>query len=513
MKRDGACKSLWQSTADDYVSGENKVDQQTFDVIIAGGGITGLTTGLLLQKAGKSVLIAEAKSIGFGTTGGTTAHLNTMMDTPYATMEKNFGENNTQTVAKSIQAALRLIRETVEGYNIDCSYQQSMAYLYSKDEKQSKELETVYSGSEKYKVDVAYVNDIPAPFPYNKVIRFGGQARFHPLRYLAGLAKAFEEAGGVLLEDCRVTAVDELENEYDITSGMGRFKCTHFIYATHIPPGVNLLHFRCAPYRSYALAIKLKNENDYPDAMIYDMDDPYHYYRTQEIDGQKYLIAGGEDHKTGHEENTQACFRKLEAYVRNYYDIDKVTHRWSSQYFEPVDGLPYIGHLPGHTGNMYVATGFGGNGMIYSAVAAMELTQLITTGKSEFEEVFNPNRIKPVAGFANFVKEAADVTGKLIKKVLPAEKLTELTDLAPGEARVVKYEDQRLAIYKDEKGRVYALNSACTHIKCDVSWNNAEKTWDCPCHGSRFSYTGEVLTAPARKEMQVVGIAETVGQK
>ncbi len=327
----------------------------------------------------------------------------------------------------------------------------------------------------------------------------------HPTRYLSALAKAFEEAGGVLLQDCRITAVEE-GDPHIITSSRGNFRAQHFIYATHIPPGVNLLHFRCAPYRSYAIAVKLKNEKDYPDALVYDMHDPYHYYRTQEIDGELYFIAGGEDHKTGHEENTENCFRKLEAYVRKYFDVEEVTNRWSSQYFEPTDGLPYIGALPGHPNNMFVATGFGGNGMIYGNVAAITLTDMIAGGKSEYQDLFDPNRIKIVAGFGNFVKEAADVVGKLIGTIISPEKLPELADLAQGEAKVVKYDGHRLAIYKDENGELHALNSACTHIKCDVAWNSAEKTWDCPCHGSRFSYTGEMLTAPARKDLEVVEI-------
>ena len=238
------------------------------------------------------------------------------------------------------------------------------------------------------------------------------------------------------------------------------------------------------------------------------MHDPYHYYRTQQIDGELYFIAGGEDHKTGHVENTDECFTKLEAHVKRYFPVQSVTHRWSSQYFEPNDGLPYIGLLPGHRENMYVATGYGGNGMIFSAIAAITLSEMIVTGDSEYRELFNPKRVKVVAGFTNFVKESADVVGKLVGKILPGDKLKELDDLAPGEARVVNYEGHRLAMYKDEHGKVYALNSACTHIKCDVVWNNAEKTWDCPCHGSRFSYVGEVLTAPARKDLELISLED-----
>lgn len=506
MQRDGMCKSLWQETASEYLPAEGiRKNNQSFDVIIAGAGITGITTGLLLQKKGLSVLIAEAKTIGFGTTGGTTAHLNTFLDTPYHTIQKNTGEKNAQLVAKSVREALDLIQTNVDEYGIDCGYSQLPAYLYAKNEKQSKELEDIFTGAQDCGVAVARSNKLPADLPFEQAIQFPGQASFHPTRYITSLAKEFEKAGGIIMENCRITKVEET-SACEVTSSKGNFSSRYFIYATHIPPGVNLLHFRCAPYRSYALAIKLENEKDYISSLLYDLDEPYHYYRTQEIDGELFFIAGGEDHKTGHEENTEACFRKLESYVRNLFPVKSVSNRWSSQYFEPADGLPYIGHLPGHPGNIFVATGYGGNGMIYSGVASILLSDLITTGKSGYENVFNPNRVKPVAGFANFVKEAADVTGHLIGTLLPADKLIELADLAPGEARVVKYEGTRLAIYKNEQGRLYALNSACTHIKCEVSWNNAEKTWDCPCHGSRFSYTGEMLTAPARKDLEVVEI-------
>ena len=508
MKRDGASPSLWQDTTEDYrINSQIPPENKVFDVIIAGGGITGITTGLLLQKAGKSVLIAEAQTIGFGTTGGTTAHLNTTVDTPYNEMIKNFGEKNAQLVAEVIKRGLKLVDDHVKECQIDCGYKILDGYLFAQDKEQLEELEDIYKGTMEAGVPVEWSDDIPLNVPCVKAIKFPGQATFHPTRYLYALARAFERAGGVLLQQCRVTAVEE-GDVHEVKCSYGMFKCKNFIYATHVPPGVNLLHFRCAPYRSYVIAAKLKNEEDYPDALVYDMHDPYHYYRTQEIDGELYFVAGGADHKTGHEENTQGCMRTLEAYLREHFEIESIANKWSSQYYEPNDGLPYIGTLPGHKENMYVATGYGGNGMTYSNVAAIVLTEMIVNGSSEYEEVFDPNRIKMVAGFSNFVKESADVVGKLIKKILPGEKLAELGELAPGEAKVAHFEGHKLAIYKDENGQVYALNSACTHIKCEVAWNNAEKTWDCPCHGSRFSYTGEMVTAPARKDLERIEVGK-----
>lgn len=506
MQRDGALTSLWQHNMPDYLSRTQQMGNEAFDVLIVGGGITGITTALLLQNAGKKCLLAEARTIGFGTSGGTTAHLNTMMDNPYNVLEKNFGEDNAHLVAGITQQAIDLVMQNITTYNIDCEFSEKRGYLFSQDDKQTRELEDIFEASQKAGCDVEYSDEIPVPLDFKKAIVFKREAQFHPAKYFYALAKAFEDAGGVLLQGCRITGVNE-NDVLEIESNLGKISAWQMIYATHIPPGVNLLHFRCAPYRSYAMAIKLKDKN-YPDGLAYDMYDPYHYYRTQVVDGETYLIAGGEDHKTAHEENTEACFTKLESYLGKYFNIEEVIFRWSSQYFEPTDGLPYIGRLPGHIDNIFVATGFGGNGITYSQVAAMVLTDLVVKGESKYEKLFNPNRIKPVAGFTNFVKEAADVAGEFFGKRFSSSKIKELSEVAHGEARVVKYEGHSIALYKDEAGKLHAVNPACTHINCVVGWNTAEKTWDCPCHGSRFSMDGKMLTAPARKDLEKIELKD-----
>jgi glycine/D-amino acid oxidase-like deaminating enzyme/nitrite reductase/ring-hydroxylating ferredoxin subunit len=510
MKRDGNNMSLWQLDMPEYKAKAKTLSaNKIFDVLVVGGGVTGITTGLLLQKARKSVMIAEAQNIGFGTTGGTTAHLNSFTETPFNQIAKDFGENNAQLTAKAIRQALELIKRNVQEYNIDCGYKELPGYLYARDEKEKKELETIFEGAKEAGVDVQYVEESPVKIPFKKIIEFRRQGQIHPTRYIYALAKEFEKAGGVLVQHCRVTGVEENEI-LTVNTSNGPVEAKNLIYATHIPPGVNLLHFRCAPYRSYVIAVKLKNEEDYPDALAYDMEKPYHYFRTLEMEGEKYFIAGGEDHKTGHEKNAEACFTRLEKFVSKYYEIDKVVYRWSSQYFDPADGLPYIGHLPGHPHNMFVATGYGGIGISSSTIAAKVLTEMIVAGKSEYEKLFDPNRIKPVAGFNKFVKEAADVVGNFIGGIFSKEKLETLADLAPGEAKVVKYEHHAIALYKDENGQLHAVNPACPHIDCTVNWNNSEKSWDCPCHGSRFGYDGELLTAPARKDLEVIKMEELV---
>ncbi len=420
-------------------------------------------------------------------------------------IEKDFGEDNAQLVATVAREALELVKKNIKEYNIDCDYSDQVGYLFSQDEKQTKELDDIYDASKKAGCEVRYDDKIPVAIDFIKAVIFEKQAQFHPAKYLYALAKAFEEAGGALLQSCRITGMHEKGDHLEVESSLGKIPARQLIYATHIPPGVNLLHFRCAPYRSYVMALKLKDEK-YPDGLAYDMYDPYHYYRTQEVDGEKYLVAGGEDHKTAHQANTDECFRKLESYLQKYFDIEEVAFKWSSQFFVPADGLPYIGYLPGNPDNVFVATGFGGNGMTYSHVTALTLTELIVKGESKYEKLFNPNRIKPVAGFENFVKEAADVVAKFIGDRFSKVKIEELAEIAHGEAKVVKYEGDSIALYKDEKGKLHAVNPACSHINCIVGWNTAEKTWDCPCHGSRFSMDGIVLNAPARKDLEKLNL-------
>jgi glycine/D-amino acid oxidase-like deaminating enzyme/nitrite reductase/ring-hydroxylating ferredoxin subunit len=511
MRRDGANISLWQNTAPGFTP-SSQITNKTFDVLIAGGGITGVTTALLLQKQGKKCLIAEANNLCFGTTGGTTAHINTFFDTAYDQITNDFGEHNAQLVAKATKQAIRLYQQHIEEYKIDCGFEKKNGYVYAQTDEQVDQLDKLFEASKIAGVEVAYSDLIPVPVPFKKAIVYSEQAQIHPTRYVHALAKEFESLGGVIAESCAVANVTEEDNVLHVKTSQGSFRVKHLIWATHIPPGVNLLHFRCAPYRSYAMAVTLADSN-YPDGLAYDMYDPYHYYRTQEVDGIKYLIAGGEDHKTGHLQNTEQCFVHLESHVRKHFNVNQIVFKWSSQYFEPADGLAYIGHLPGNPENVLVATGFGGNGITYSHIAAITLSDIITKGESEFKELFNPGRVKPVAGFANFIKENVDVVKEFFKKRFSVSELPEVADLAHGEARLVKYEGESIALYKDEQGRLHAIDPVCPHAKCMVDWNNAEKSWDCPCHGSRFSYDGALLTGPSVKGLELIELSELVKEK
>lgn len=510
IARDGSCTSLWQPGMPHYTA-SNKASDIEYDVAIVGGGITGISTALLLQEIGKKCILLEANTLCFGTSSGTTAHLNTLLDTPYTTITQNFGEENAKLVAAAARDAIELVKKNIQKYGIDCDFEETPAYLFSQTPEQTKDLQEIYESSMKAGLDIVYSKNIPVPIPFEQSLKINNQAKFHPLKYVYALAAAFEQAGGVIKQHCRVLNA-EGDDTLAIETSTGEWKAGTIIYATHIPMVINLLHLRCSPYRSYVMAVRLENDQDYPDALVYDSYDPYHYYRTHIIQGKKYLIAGGEDHKTAHEQNTAKCFLQLEAHIRKYFSVKEISYKWSSQYYESSDGLPYIGHLPGHPGNIYVATGFGGNGMVYSGVSALLLKSLVLGEENNYTKLFDPNRLKPVAGFVNFIKQNADVAGQLLSKIIPADKLDSFAELAPGEGRIVQYEGETIALHKDEQGALHAIHPSCTHMKCSVAWNMAERSWDCPCHGARFSGDGKVLNGPASYNLAIINVESLVAE-
>lgn len=500
--RDGVLASPWQEhTGSHFTSeSENRITDQLWDVAVVGGGITGLTTALRLQEAGKRCVVIEAHHIGFGTTGGTTAHVNTMLDTPYHTIESDFGVENARLVADAARAARDLIARNVSAYQIACDFEYKDGVLFAQTESEETELKKIYEGSLRAGVEVIPVSRIPVPLDFRMAISYRMQAQIHPLRYLRALAQAFEAAGGAIWQHTRVLANKRQQDVHHLETSSGIARASTIIYATHIPPGVNVLHFRCAPYRSYVLGIQLADEA-YPDDLAYDMQEPYHYFRTHLLDGKPYLILGGADHKTGHGDSLQS-FRELEAYTNKYFEVASIDYRWSSQFFEPADGLPYIGKLPGGDEGTYVATGFGGNGILFGSFSAILLADLVLGIENPCEKLFSPLRVKPVAAFTNFMKENADVVYRFVADRLSIEKLEAMAELAPDTGAVVNYENQRIALYKSPEGALSALSPICTHAGCIVAWNNAEKSWDCPCHGGRYDVSGKVLTGPPRKDLK-----------
>lgn len=504
IQRDSATESIWQGNAGlhDLLQTKSFNRDQVYDCLIVGAGITGITTALLLQQAGMKCIIAEAGSAGFGTTGGTSAHLNTFFDATYPEIESDFGVDAAKLVAKAGKEAFDLICNFVKDLKIDCDLEYKQAWLYAENEKESKQLIQILEASERAGLQVEITTENVVPVPFSTVIKFEQQGQFHPLKYISGLLAEYIALGGILLENTQIIAYEPQGDHQIAKSNSVDIKANKIVYATHIPPGINSLDLSNAPYRSYVIGLKLKNDQ-YPLGLAYDMQEPYHYFRTHIIDGQKYLLVGGEDHKTGHSDPGMA-FENLKTYVSQYYKVESVDFEWSAQYYVPADGLPYIGQLPGADQDIFVATGFNGNGMMFGTLSGRIIADLILGKKNEYIQLFNPSRLKPLAGFKAFVKENADVAWHFLADRFSFEKLDELHKLKAGEGKLVKFGDRQLAIYKDTKGKITALNPTCTHAGCTVQFNQAEQSWDCPCHGGRFDISGKVLNGPPTQDLEKI---------
>jgi glycine/D-amino acid oxidase-like deaminating enzyme/nitrite reductase/ring-hydroxylating ferredoxin subunit len=501
IDRDGFLQSTWQFGRTAGAQNDNIQPISIYDTVIVGAGITGITTGLLLQKAGRKCIIVEAGNIGFGTTGGTTSHLNTFFDTTYPEIESDFDAEAAKQVANSGKRAFSTIKDFIDEYNIDCDFEYKLGYLYSENEKQTKLLKEILESSRNAGVNAIEYEDNGVPVPYEMVICFPDQGQFHPLKYISRLAEEFTQLGGVLLEQTFVSETSLKNDLHEVNAGGTIIKGKNLVYATHVPPGISTFNFKCAPYRSYVLGVKLSN-GAYPEGLSYDMQEPYHYFRTHEIEGEKYLIVGGEDHKTGHGDPDEA-FRTLEEYTRKYFHVASVDFRWSSQYYVPVDGLPYIG-ANGSEESVYVATGFNGNGIIFGTLSAVIISDQILGVENPWSDLYSPSRIKPIAGFSEYVKENADAAYHFIADRFSADELDSLSELMPDQGMVAEINGKKVAVYKDPSGKVSALSPVCTHTGCIVKFNGTEKSWDCPCHGGRFDIYGKVITGPPQKDLEKI---------
>ena len=471
------------------------------DVAVIGGGITGLTAAALLAPAGRSVAILEMDRVGVGETGRTTAHLTEAIDARYHDLAADFGKDGARLVAESSRASIAQIESLAAEHRIACDLRRLPGYLYTERRGDVSFLEEELSAAREAGVRVALVRDVPLPFPTVAGLRFDDQATLHPLRYLSGLARALVAAGTRVFEKTRVLEVEDGE-PCRVTTETGRVTARDVVVAAHVP-FVNrlLLHTKLAAYRSYALAARLR-DGATPDGLFWDTDDPYHYIRLHTGSGGPLLIVGGEDHKVGQERDTEACFARLASWTETRFCIDGIDARWSGQIIEPVDGLPYIGRnaLSGH---VWVATGFSGNGMTFGTLAGMIISDLILGRPNAWADVYTATRVKPLAAARDFVKENLGFPAHLT-----SDRLTNrdaeggaLASVPRGEGRIIVVDGEKLAVYRDAHGTAHALSPVCPHMGCDVRWNGAERSWDCPCHGSRFAPDGTVLNGPAASDL------------
>lgn len=492
----------WQSSVSLWWARRNPVTSPpalrpfTADVIVIGAGITGLTAALRLKEAGRDVAVLEARTAGSGVTGGTSAHLTEAIDARYHSLESSFGRDGAAVVARSSHAALVHIAERARTF--DCAHEIVPGFLYTEAPDELDQLEKEHQAARRAGLNVELTRDVPLPFKTAGGVRFEHQAQIHAGAYATGLLDRCLREGVRLYEHTRVEKVEDGEPcSVHLTNGI-TLRAKAVFCATHAPLNRVALQTKLSHYRSYVLAYSGLHV---PPGLYWDTAEPYHYVRTADGEGSSWLLVGGEDHKTGTESKTQEHLKSLNQWSHQHFGTSVPGFQWSAQVVKPVDGLPYIGRNSGDR-HVYVATGFDGNGMTFGTVAALLVSDLIMGRPNEWEPLYHATRIKPWSSAGEFVKENSSYPVHFIGDRLARPDAQSLSDIAPGEGKTVRVGDQRLAVYRDIEHKLHFLSATCPHMGCLVKFNGAERTWDCPCHGSRFTVDGEVLDGPSTKNLE-----------
>ncbi len=494
-------ESIWTHKAKETTFPQLK-ENITVDVAIVGAGITGLSTASYLMNRGLKVAIVEANHVGYGVSGFNSGHLTSMLlDMKYSSIHHDFGTEKTQLVGQCQVDAINMIEANIRQYGMDCEFKRIPGFLYAEQPDQVKALEKEFNATQQANVPCELIDHAPLPFNTHKAILLPEQARFHPLKYVQGLAQAVAAQDELLFENTHVVGIDQGE-QCVVKTRSGTITANKVVLGTHTPIGLwPSIQTRLEPIRSYIIGVRV---NDIiADGLYWDMDEPYHYMRLTEDENGPLLIIGGEDHKTGEKEDTATCFKGLEEYAHRHYDVRSIDYHWSAQLYDPVDGLPYIGPTQAAP-NVYIATGFTGEGLTGGTYAGKIIADAILGVDNAWAAVYRPDRVKPLASAAGFISENVGTVAHFVgDRLKPSEAQTE-AEIPAGKGCILMKEGKKVAAYKDESGKVHLMSPVCTHMGCHVNWNNAEKSWDCPCHGGRYDATGHVIDGPPVKNLDKI---------
>ena len=496
-------RSPWQASG--LVATHQALDADiSTDVCVVGAGMAGLLCALELADRGRSVIVVERSHVGAGDTSATTAHLTAVLDTRYYELASMHGDAAVRLIAASHMRGIAHLERVMNAHDIECGFRRLSAFLCAGNAKQERELAQEQAAASAAGLKCELVRRSPLPLTEGPALWFPRQAQFEPLKFLAGVLQVLKQKGVQIYAPVSVNEFDARGSGGEVTLATAqgkRIRANHVVVATHSPINdLASIHTKQAAYRTYAIAF----ESSQPEATLaWDMEDPYHYVRcgTDAETERPVLIVGGADHRVGQDEDANKNFPRLEMWARERFPAaGEIVCQWSGQVFEPSDGLAFIGKDPTQD-NVYILSGFSGNGMTYSALAAELIADLIGRGSHPFADLYDPKR-KPSSAVAisSFIQENLNTAKQYADWLAPGD-VASADQIAHGEGAVVRRGLRRVAIYVDEAGSRHELSATCPHLGGVVSWNSAEKSWDCPCHGSRFDCHGKVITGPATSDL------------
>jgi glycine/D-amino acid oxidase-like deaminating enzyme/nitrite reductase/ring-hydroxylating ferredoxin subunit len=472
------------------------------DVLVIGGGVTGISAAYLLKKAGLSVALIERERVASADTGHTTAHLTYVTDVELQELARNFGNDHAQAAWDAGAAAIDEIERIVREEAIDCEFTRVPAYVHvCKRDFSQKEISSLRKETNlavKLGFDAAYLES--APYFNLPAVRFANQAKFHPRKYLRSLALKLPGDGSHVFEKSAVIEFDAKKRRAKVNRSWIGFE--RVIVATNNPlvglasvASATLLQTKLSLYTSYALGARTQSET-VPEGLFWDTREPYDYLRVDRRRDFDYVVYGGEDHKTGQKRKTQQAYARLLVRLKKIIPEARVDHRWSGQVICTPDGLPYIGE---NAERQFIATGYCGNGITFGTVAAMMARDWATLSKNPWTRLFAVDRKKLKGAAWNYLRENKDYPYYMIKDRLAGPEADSVTQLKRGKGMIIGFRGKKHAVFCDHNGKIHKLSPVCTHLGCLVRWNPSESTWDCPCHGSRFKATGEVIAGPAEQ--------------
>lgn len=482
-------------------------DEFNTDVLIIGGGITGILTAYMLSNSNLKISIVEADRMAMGVTANTTAKITSQHGLLYDYLLNTFGFNTAKGYLDSNQEAIEIIRNIIKTEKIDCDFTSQDSYVYTCDKKNIQMIVDEVSAVTSLGLNAKYLTQTPLPFKIAAAIKFPNQAQFHPRKYLLSLLPILEKRNVNIFENSKIENIKHIKNKYEAYVNGHKISAKYLVMATHYPiknfPGMYFIKM----YQDSSYAIGVELDEDVFDGMYISCDNQVTSFRnTLYENGKKLLIVGGSSHKTGDTNvDIEKSYINLENYIKEIYPKAKIKYRWMTEDCVSLDKIPYIGEFSSFLPNMYVATGYKKWGMTTSHVAAKIISDKILEKKNPYENIYTATRLQPIKNskeFGNILKQSF-YSLALNKFSPPIQSYMELENDSGG---VVDYKGKKLGIYKDKNGKMFGVIPYCKHLGCELSWNNLEKTWDCPCHGSRYDYKGNIITEPSTENLDIFEI-------